>query len=165
MIKNFLNPKDHQNLINGSKVTTILLKGQILPIGGASAVEGLWSTGLPHLVFVIVGKQLHIWNPIQILIWIYIYCFANDCKSSKSRKPNNLAFCGNQRVLVLTLTKWCKILSLKSKAIIIRSQYGHNIRQAWNIGVWNLALGDESSSIVLYGLVTLVTTLVTLVTT
>jgi hypothetical protein len=41
VIKNFLNPKDHQNPINGSKVTAILLKGWILPIGGASAGEGL----------------------------------------------------------------------------------------------------------------------------
>ena len=37
MIKNFLNPKGHQNPISGSKVTAILLKGWILPIGGASA--------------------------------------------------------------------------------------------------------------------------------
>ena len=50
MIKNFLNPKDHQNPINGSKVTANLLKGWISPLGGASAVEGLPSTGLPRLV-------------------------------------------------------------------------------------------------------------------
>ena len=43
LIKNFLNP------INGSKVTVILLKGRILSIGGALAVEGLRSTG-PRLV-------------------------------------------------------------------------------------------------------------------
>ena len=51
VIKNFLNPKGHQNRTNGSKVTAILLKGWILPIGGASAVEGLRSKGLPRLVF------------------------------------------------------------------------------------------------------------------
>ena len=39
--KNFLNPKGHQNPISGSKVTVILLKGWIFPIGGASAGEGL----------------------------------------------------------------------------------------------------------------------------
>ena len=50
LIKNFLNPEGHQYPINGSKVTAILLKGRILPIGGASAVEGLQSTGLPRLV-------------------------------------------------------------------------------------------------------------------
>ena len=48
VIKTFLNPEGHQNRISGSKV--ILLKGWILPIGGASAVEGLQSTGLPRLV-------------------------------------------------------------------------------------------------------------------
>ena len=44
VIKNFLNPEGDQNPISGSKVTAILLKGLILPIGGASAGEGLpWS--------------------------------------------------------------------------------------------------------------------------
>ena len=37
MIENFLNPKGHHNPIIGSKVTAILLKGWILPIGGASS--------------------------------------------------------------------------------------------------------------------------------
>ena len=41
VIKNFPNPKGHQNPINGSKVMAILLKGWILPNVGASAVEGL----------------------------------------------------------------------------------------------------------------------------
>ena len=50
MIKTFLNPKGYQNRISGSKVTAILLKGRVLPIGGASAVEGLRSMGLPCLV-------------------------------------------------------------------------------------------------------------------
>ena len=36
-----LNPEGHQNRSIGSKVTAILLNGLILPIGGASAVEGL----------------------------------------------------------------------------------------------------------------------------
>ena len=51
MIKNFLNPEGHEKNINGLKVTSVLLKGCILPIGGASSVEGLQSTGLTHLVF------------------------------------------------------------------------------------------------------------------
>ena len=38
MMKKFLNLGGHQNCISGSKVTAILL---ILPIGGASAGEGL----------------------------------------------------------------------------------------------------------------------------
>jgi hypothetical protein len=50
VIKTFLNPEGHQNPINGSKVTAILLMGWILPVGGASAVEGLQSMGLPRLV-------------------------------------------------------------------------------------------------------------------
>ena len=50
VIKTFLNPEGHQNRISGSKVTAILLKGWILPIGGSSSVEGLQSTGLPSLV-------------------------------------------------------------------------------------------------------------------
>ena len=51
VIKNFLNPKGHQNPIKGSKVRTILLKVWTLPIDGASAVEGLRSMGLPCLFF------------------------------------------------------------------------------------------------------------------
>ena len=51
VIKTILNPVGHQNCISGLKVRTILLKGWILHIGEASAVEGLRSTGLPRLVF------------------------------------------------------------------------------------------------------------------
>ena len=46
--------KGHPNPIAGSKVKPILLNGWILPIGGASAVEGLQSTGIPRLVLIIV---------------------------------------------------------------------------------------------------------------
>ena len=41
VINDFLNPEGHQNPISGSKVTTILLMGWILPIGGALAEDGL----------------------------------------------------------------------------------------------------------------------------
>ena len=46
-IDNFsiLNLEGHQNCITGSRVMAILLNGWILPIGGASAVEALLSTG------------------------------------------------------------------------------------------------------------------------
>ena len=37
VIQNSVNPEGHQNPISGSKVTTILLKQWILPIGGASS--------------------------------------------------------------------------------------------------------------------------------
>ena len=40
-----LNLEGHLNHITGSRVTAILLNGLILLIGGASAVEGLLSTG------------------------------------------------------------------------------------------------------------------------
>ena len=50
VIISFLNPEGHQNCNSGLKVTAILLKGRILPINGASSVEGLQSTGLPRLV-------------------------------------------------------------------------------------------------------------------
>ena len=50
VIKKFLNPEGHQNPVSGLKVTAILLKWRILPIGGASAVEGLRSMGLPRLI-------------------------------------------------------------------------------------------------------------------
>ena len=38
---NCLNPEGHQNPVSGSQVTAILLKGGSLPIGGATAGEGL----------------------------------------------------------------------------------------------------------------------------
>ena len=41
VIENFLNLEVHQNPINGSKVTAILLNGWILLIGGVSSGEGL----------------------------------------------------------------------------------------------------------------------------
>ena len=41
MINNFLNPEGHKNSISASKVTAILPKGWILPIGGASVGKGL----------------------------------------------------------------------------------------------------------------------------
>ena len=51
VIKKFLNPKGHQNPFSGSKVTAILLKRWIWPIGGASVGEG-WPCSLrSRLVF------------------------------------------------------------------------------------------------------------------
>ena len=71
VIKNFLNPEGHQNLINGSKVTAILLKRWILHIGGASAVEGLRSTRLPRLVCIVLYSI--------ILYCIVLYCTVLCC--------------------------------------------------------------------------------------
>ena len=53
VIKNFLNPKGHQNPISGSKVRDILLKGWILPIGGASAGKGLRRLFFPCIYFIL----------------------------------------------------------------------------------------------------------------
>ena len=47
-----LNLEWHPNCITGLIVMKILLNVLILPIDGASAVEGLLSMGLPRLVFV-----------------------------------------------------------------------------------------------------------------
>ena len=43
--------KGHPNRITGSRVRQFLLNIWILPIGGASVLEGLRSTGLPRLVY------------------------------------------------------------------------------------------------------------------
>ena len=50
IFKKILNLKGHKICITASKVMAILLFGWILPIGGASVVEGLQSTGLPCLM-------------------------------------------------------------------------------------------------------------------
>ena len=51
MIKNFLNPEGNQNPFRGSKVTVILLKGWIWPIGEV-ALERVCACGLrSRLVF------------------------------------------------------------------------------------------------------------------
>ena len=46
IVSEILNLEGHPICITGSRVTAILLNGWILPISGASAVEGLQSTGL-----------------------------------------------------------------------------------------------------------------------
>ena len=51
-----LNIEGHPNCITGSRVTA--LNEWILPNGGASAVEGLQSTGLPCLVFLNDNKKV-----------------------------------------------------------------------------------------------------------
>ena len=60
-----MNHVGHQNPKSGSIVTAILLKGWILPIGGASAVEGLRSTRLPRLVLkneLFQGSKIYVDN-------------------------------------------------------------------------------------------------------
>ena len=48
--KEILYLEGHPNHITGSRVTANLQNGWILPISGASPVEGLGSTRPPHLV-------------------------------------------------------------------------------------------------------------------
>ena len=59
MLQFFLYLEGHPNGITGSRVTAILLNEWILPIGGDSAVEGLRSTGLPHLVFSHINQMFN----------------------------------------------------------------------------------------------------------
>ena len=58
LILKILNLEVHPNCITGSKVKAILLNGWILPTGGASAMEGLQSMGLPRLVSVVAFSPL-----------------------------------------------------------------------------------------------------------
>ena len=51
LLWDFLNIEGHPHRITGSRVMAILLNGCILAIGGASAVEGLRSTGLVRRVY------------------------------------------------------------------------------------------------------------------
>ena len=53
IFQEILNLEGQPNRITGSRLTAILLNGWILPLGGASAVEGLRSMGLPRLVIYI----------------------------------------------------------------------------------------------------------------
>ena len=61
VFKNFLNPKGHQHPICGSKVTAILMKGWILPTGGASVGEGLRLQPAQQacFIFLSVGASRH----------------------------------------------------------------------------------------------------------
>ena len=51
-----LKHKGRPNCITGSRVAVVLLNGGIWPIGDASAVKGLQSTGLPCLVYNNIGS-------------------------------------------------------------------------------------------------------------
>ena len=55
MKKTFLNPEGYQNPISGSKVTVILLKGLIFPIGGVASGRVCACSLRSRLVFTRVG--------------------------------------------------------------------------------------------------------------
>ena len=59
VIKNFLNPEGHQNPINGSKVTAIILKGWNLPISGASPG---WVCACSLRCFLISSSYGNLWS-------------------------------------------------------------------------------------------------------
>ena len=109
VIKNFLNTEWHQNPINGSKVTAILLKGWILPISRASAVEGLRSTGLPRLVYVLsliynccFHYTITLAQLMPLLCPISIYWKNYCCKSNAWKKIKMLSHSWNGRIIPLT---------------------------------------------------------------
>ena len=71
MIKNFLNSEGHQNPFSGSEVTAILLKGWILPIGGASAGEGLFISEKKRkkiLIYKVVFKDNNYMHNIYVAL-------------------------------------------------------------------------------------------------
>ena len=73
MIQNYLNPKGHQNRIGGSKVTAILLKGWILPIGGVALGFGKslsLQTAQP-LNFPGSGKKLPRKHELKVIIIVF----------------------------------------------------------------------------------------------
>ena len=71
VIKNFLNLEGHQNPVSGSKVMTLLLKGWILPIGGASSGRVCACSLHSRLVFTDFGRVnnffLKTWDTITSL--------------------------------------------------------------------------------------------------
>ena len=79
MIKNFINPKGHQNPISGSKVTAILLKGWILPIGGVSLEKSAPAAcAAGWFFFYRCVHLIHLVNTFEILILsedISIFCY------------------------------------------------------------------------------------------
>ena len=88
VIKNIINPKGHQNPINGSIFTAILMKGSI---GGASAVEGLRSTGLPRLVSKIIILDFLQNFEQDALMELQAYFPPNFHPESKNRRKKDIS--------------------------------------------------------------------------
>ena len=57
VVKTFLNPEGHHNCTIGSKVTVILLKGWILPIGGAASERVCDQQGLVYRCWHLISSQ------------------------------------------------------------------------------------------------------------
>ena len=71
-LKEILNSKGDPNCMAGSRVMSILLNGWMLPIGEASAVEGLCSTGIPRLVFKESAPRLILSSSRNVHVYIYL---------------------------------------------------------------------------------------------
>ena len=65
VIKNSLNPEGHQNCITSSKVTAILVKGYILPLGGVASGRVCACSMRSRLVVSMSCFLVRIWG------WIY----------------------------------------------------------------------------------------------
>ena len=93
MIKNLLNPKGHQNRISGSKVTAILLKGWILPIGGVALGRVCACSLCNRLVYLLTSLLLK-----------------NFCKKKKCIVVNFQNLCKDFNLLEFKLSKKCIFL-------------------------------------------------------
>ena len=122
VIKNFLNPEGHKNLISGSKVTAILLKGWIRPIGEASPGEGLRLQPAQQACFISASWLCHSPNvPYFEYLWYWIVvanglCSSTDIEICSSRLPQNIA-------TILSKT-WHRSLCLCSSSLAIVSSGG-----------------------------------------
>ena len=83
VIKNFLNPKRHQNPVSGSKVTAILLKGWILPIGGLASRRVCACSLRSRLVFTWLPELLHWWGDGDMLLTTLSKLCLDVCKNIK----------------------------------------------------------------------------------
>ena len=100
-IKNFLNSEGHQNHISGSKVTTILLKGWIWPIGGVASGR-------------VCGCSL----PACFLI-IYI-CFCPDCcLGCGAHLYRHICVCTCKRSLLIL----CSFVKLQYWSLVVRYEW------------------------------------------
>ena len=75
VIKNYKNTEGHQNRITGSKVTAILLKGWIFPIGGVASGRVCACSLRSRLVYK---------KPLNVVLW--------------PKRPNNLGSSSTQKL-------------------------------------------------------------------
>ena len=71
-ILEILNLKGHQTRITCSRVTAILLNGWILPICGASVLEGLLPMGLPCLVYLTKVLKRKVCSMIKLFKLVFL---------------------------------------------------------------------------------------------